>query len=270
MKIIKNGLKYILLISLAILFLGPLVYVIYTSLVPFEYVNKIAPLDKISLDNFIYLFENYPITAWYKNTIIVTLITLFGNISTSLMAGFALAKLKFKGRKFIFNVIMATLMIPFQLLITPLYIMVAGLDWHNTIMGLTIPFLVNSLSIFMARQFYLSFPDELLEAARVDGIGYIKSFFKVVLPLSGTLIITLIIFNFTSTWNSYLVPATFISSTENFTLTVGLNTIKDANFIRPNLTMAGIILLSVPVLTVFAFLQKYFIQGIATSGSKEA
>lgn len=97
---------------------------------------------------------------------------------------------------------------------------------------------------------------------------YIRSFFKVVLPLSGPLVATLAIFNFTGCWNAYLVPSTFLSRTENFTLSAGLNTIKAANFIRPNETMAGVILLSLPVLVVFFFLQKWFIQGIATSGLK--
>ena len=132
-----------------------------------------------------------------------------------------------------------------------------------------IPFCVSSLSVFMARQFYLSIPDELVEAARVDGLGYIRSYFHVVLPLSGPLVATLAIFNFTSCWNSYLVPATFLAKTEKFTLAVGLNTIKAANFIRPNETMAGVLLLSLPVLLLLFFLQKWFIEGIATSGIKE-
>lgn len=269
MKKTTTVLKYALLIILLIIFLGPMVYAIYTSLIPLEYVNKIVPLSEISLDNYVHLFENYPILTWYKNTILVAIITLAGNVTTSLMAGYALAKLEFKGKKVIFNSILATLMIPFQLLITPLYIMVASLGWHNSITGLTVPFLVSSLSIFMARQYYVSIPNELIEAARVDGLGYIRAFFKIILPLSGPLVTTLTIFNFTSTWNAYLVPATFTSDTKQYTLAVGLNTVKDANFIRPNQTMAGVLLLSIPILIVFAFLQKHFIQGIASSGLKE-
>lgn len=265
----KNIPKYLVLCTLSVIFLAPLVYVIYTSLVPFEWVNKIAPLSEISLDNYKYLFENYPLGQWYLNSTIMTVTIVFGNLVTSLFAGFALAKIDFKGRKLMFGFILATLMVPFQLLITPLYIMVAKLGIHDTLISLIIPFLVNSLSIFMARQYYLSIPNDLLDAAKVDGLGYIKTFFKIVLPISIPIIITLIIFNFTSTWNSYLIPSTFISSTENFTLTIGLNTIKDANFIRPNLTMAGVLLQSIPILVIFAILQKYFIEGIASSGIKE-
>lgn len=268
MKILSRALLYLVMVGLALVFLVPLGYAIYTSLVPFEHVNEIVPLNVISLENYKKLFQNYPMLMWYKNTASVTVFTLLGVVCTSLPAGYALAKFNFKGRNVIFNFILATLMIPFQLLLTPLYIMVAQLGWHNTVTGLVVPFLVNSLSIFMARQFYMSIPTELIEAARVDGLGYIRSYFHVVLPLSGPLVATLAILNFTSSWNAYLVPSTFLAKTEKFTLAVGLNTIKAANFIRPNETMAGVILLSLPVLLVFFFLQKRFIQGIATSGLK--
>lgn len=266
---VYKAMQYIFMILLACLFLIPLIYAFQTSLVPFSYVNKPAPLSVYSLDNYVKLFEKYPMLTWYKNTIIVTVLTLTTTITTSLLAGYALAKLTFKGKKIIFNGILLTLMVPFQLLLTPLYIMVATLGWHNSITGLVVPFCVSSLSVFMARQFYVTIPDELVEAARVDGLGYIRSFFKVVFPLSGPIICTLAIFNFTSCWNAYLVPSTFIAKTDMFTLSVGLSTIKAANFIRPNETMAGVILLSLPVLALFFFLQKWFIQGVASSGIKE-
>lgn len=268
-KTVMKILKYIVLIFFAAIFLIPLLYAVYTSLVPFEYVNKAEGFAHLSLNNYFTLFKNYPIMSWFKNTLIVTICTLIGTIITALPAGYALAKLKFRGRNAVFTAIMATLMVPFQLVLTPLYIMIAGIGWHNTLQGLIVPFLVSSLSIFMARQFYVSIPDELIEAARVDGLGHIGAFFHIVLPLSTPLMITLAIFNFTSTWNSYMIPATFISQTEKFTLSVGLKTIKAANFIRPNETMAGVILLSIPVLIFFFFLQKWFIKGIATSGIKE-
>lgn len=269
MKALSKGLLYLVMLIITLIALIPLVYALLTSLVPFAYVNKMPPLSVLSLDNYIKLFSEYPMLTWYKNTALVTLLTLMCTIATSLPAGYALAKLKFRGREAIFNGILATLMIPFQLLITPLYIMVAGLGWHNSITGLVVPFAVSSLSIFMTRQFYMSIPDELLEASRVDGLGYIRSFFKIVLPLSWPIVITLAIFNFTSSWNAYLVPATFLAKTDKFTLSVGLNTIKAANFTRPNETMAGVILLSIPVLILFFLLQKWFIQGIASSGIKE-
>ena len=120
----------------------------------------------------------------------------------------------------------------------------------------------------MARQSYMSIPDELIEAAKVDGLGYIRSYFRIVLPISGSLIATLAILNFTSNWNAFMIPSTFLARTDVFTLSIGLNTVKAANFIRPNETMAGVILLSLPVLIVFFLLQKSFVKGIASTGIK--
>ncbi|MDR1665290.1 MAG: carbohydrate ABC transporter permease [Clostridiales bacterium] len=268
MKIFKKTLIYALMIALALVFLVPLGYAVITSLVPFEYVNKIPPLEVLSLRNYIKIFEQYPIMDWFKNSIIVAVFTLAGNLVTSLLAGYALAKFKFRGREAVFNLILVQLMIPFQVLLTPLYIMVAGLGWHSTNIGLIVPFLVSGLSIFMARQFYKTIPDELIEAARVDGLGYIRSFFHISLPLSGPLVVTLAILDFTSCWNAYLVPSTFLAKNTAFTLPVGLATIKAANFIRPNETMAGVLILSLPVIIVFLILQRQFIEGIATSGLK--
>jgi multiple sugar transport system permease protein len=268
MKQSSQKFTYMLMILLALVFIVPLGYAIITSLVPFQYVNKLPPLEVLSFDNYIKLFSQYPLLKWYKNTIVIAILTLAGNLSTSLLAGYALAKFRFRGREVIFNGILASLMIPFQVLLTPLYIMVATLGWHNTSTGLVVPFLVNALSIFMARQFYMSIPNELIEAARVDGLGYIRSYFSAVLPLSGPLVATISILDFTSCWNAYLVPSTFLSQRDAFTLPLGLTTIKAANFIRPNETMAGVLLLSIPILLLFFFLQKWFVAGIATSGIK--
>jgi multiple sugar transport system permease protein len=257
------------MIALALIFLVPMGYALITSLVPFHMVNKVPALSDLTLNNYVKLFQEYPLLTWYWNTIVVAVLTLAGNLGTALLAGYALAKFRFRGRELIFGGILALLMIPFQVLLTPLYIMVASLGWHNTATGLVVPFLVNCVSVFMARQFYMSFPDELIEAARVDGLGYIRSYFSVALPLSGPLVATLAILDFTSCWNAYLVPSTFLARSPSFTLPVGLTTIKAANFIRPNETMAGVILLSLPILIFFFILQKWFVQGIATAGMKE-
>ncbi len=266
---LKKSLRYTLMIALALVFIVPMGYALITSLVPLDMVNKVPALSDLSLDNYIRLFEEYPLGTWYMNTIIVAVLTLAGNLTTALLGGYALAKFRFRGRKLLFTGILALMMIPFQVLLTPLYIMVASLGWHNTIQGLVVPFMVNCLSIFMARQYYMSFPDELIEASRVDGLGYIRSYFKIALPLSGPLVASLTILDFTSVWNAYLVPSTFLAREAAFTLPVGLTTIKAANFIRANETMAGVILLSVPILIFFIIFQKWFVQGIATAGLKE-
>lgn len=260
---------YLLLILLAVIFCVPLGYAVYNSLLPLDKVNQLVAPDQFTLQVYADLFTQRPILRWFANTFIMAAITLLGQLCTSLLAGYALAKLHFRGRSVAFMIVLITLMIPFQVLLTPLYISVAKLGWINKMAGLTVPFLMNSLYIFMARQFFVTLPNDLLEAARIDGLGHAGSFWRIALPLAKPIIITITIFNFTQSWNAYLVPATFTTSEEYYTLVVGLNTLKDTYFNRTNLTMAGVVVITLPMLLLFLVLQKQFIQGIATSGMKE-
>lgn len=155
-----------------------------------------------------------------------------------------------------------------QLGLLPQYIMMAQMGLVDTLAAIIIPYLSQSMFIFMARQFFYGIPEELEEAARIDGLGRFGTYVRIVLPISGVLIATIAIFNFTGTWNSYLVPSTFISTLEKFVLVVGLQTVNNEHFQQENLTLAGVFLLSFPVIIFFMFTQKFFVQGIATSGIK--
>ncbi len=268
MRKLSKSLLYILLGILSLIFLLPLFYALYTSLLPLQYVDKVVSLNKLNLNNYITLFQKTEVVQWFFNTAIVTVLTVLGNVVLNTMAGYALAKFNFPGKKLIFILVLASMMIPFQLIITPMYIMIAKLHLHNTLTGLILPFIYNCLYIFMARQFFLTIPKEIEEAASIDGLNKAKTFFKIIVPLSGNIITTIVILNFTSTWNSYLVPATFISDKSKYLLVVGLRTVNDQFFTRPNLVMAGVILTTLPVLLLFLRYQKYFVQGIATTGLK--
>lgn len=268
-KIIRKTAFFLLLFTLAIIFFLPLGYAIYNSLLPLDKVNTLAPLSAFSFDYYKELFATRPVARWFLNTFIMASITLLGQLTTSLLGGYALAKLRFPGRGFVYGIVLITLMIPFQVLLTPLYITVAKLKWINTMAGLTVPFLMNSLYMFMARQFFVTLPNDLIEAARIDGLSHSGTFFRIALPMAKSIIVTIVIFNFTQSWNAYLVPSTFTTSEEYFTLVVGLNTLKDTYFNRTNLTMAGVVVITLPMLLLFLILQKQFIQGVATSGLKE-
>lgn len=176
--------------------------------------------------------------------------------------------LEFPGKKVIFVCLMLSMMIPGQLVLLPQYIMMAQMGLVDTLAAIIIPYLSQSMFIFMARQFFYGIPEELEEAARIDGLGRFGTYVRIVLPISGVLIATIAIFNFTGTWNSYLVPSTFISTLEKFVLVVGLQTVNNEHFQQENLTLAGVFLLSFPVIIFFMFTQKFFVQGIATSGIK--
>lgn len=259
---------YIILIILAAIFLVPIFYVFYNSLLPKRYIQTFVSPSVWTLDNYKQLFTEYPILKWYGNTLISTLVIVAGNMFFTPLAGYALAKLRFPGRKVVFLILLLSMMIPFQLVLIPQYIMLAKAGLVNTLFAITLPFLSESMFIFMSRQFFYSIPSELEEAARIDGLSRFGTYFRIVLPISGTLLATIAIFNFTGTWNSYLVPATYINSIDKYTLVVGLQTVNNAHFDRENLTLAGVFLLSFPVMIFFVFTQRLFVQGIATAGIK--
>ncbi len=267
-KILSKVLIYLFLIGLALIFLVPVIYVFYNSLLPKRYIGSFVPPSVWSFDNYKELFSEFPIFRWYGNTAISTIAVVAGNIFFTPLAGYALAKFRFPGRKVIFLCLMLSMMIPGQLVLLPQYIMMAKAGLVNTLWAITLPYLSQSMFIFMSRQFFYGIPEELEEAARIDGLGRFGTYFRIVLPISGVLLATIAIFNFTGTWNSYLVPSTFISSAEKYVLVVGLQTVNNQHFQQENLTLAGVVLLSFPVIGFFMFTQRFFVQGIATAGLK--
>ena len=242
---------YFFLILLALLFLVPVFYVMYNSLLPKRYIGSLVSPALWSLDNYKELFSEYPIMKWYGNTAISTVAVVLGNIFFTPLAGYGLARLRFPGKKVIF-----------------ICLMLAKMGLVNTLFAITLPYLSQSMFIFMSRQFFYGIPEELEEAARIDGLGRFGTYFRIILPISGVLMATIAIFNFTGTWNSYLVPSTFISTQDKYVLVVGLQTVNNAYFQQENLTLAGVFLLSFPVIIFFMFTQRFFVQGIATSGIK--
>lgn len=264
----KKFFMYSFLCILAACFILPLVYSLYYSLLPAEYLGKLALPSKFTLDNYLTLFRKYPIIQWFRNTILNTTAIVVGNVIVCTMAGYSLSRLQYPGKNMLFIIIISSMMVPYQFIITPVYIMMAKLHWIDTMAAITVPFLSNSFLIFLARQFFITLPRDIEDAARIDGLNWKDIYLKIDMPVSNALIITIIIFSFTGTWNSYLIPATFLTTHNNFTLVVGLKTVKDVMFDKMNLTLAGVVLLSLPILIVFFVLQKYFIEGIATTGIK--
>ncbi|MDR2305327.1 MAG: carbohydrate ABC transporter permease [Treponema sp.] len=268
MKNFAIFLRYTALLFFTVIFLVPIFYVIYNSFLPNRYVQTWVPPSIWTLDNYKRIFADYPVWRWYGNTLASTVIVVLGNLIFTTMSGYAMAKLKFPGREVIFNAFLGSMMVPFQLVIIQLYIQLAQLQLHNTIWSITLPFLSQTMFIFISRQFFFSVPGELIEAARIDGLSHAGAFYRVVMPNAVTLFTTIAILNFNGTWNSYLVPSTFINIKERLTLVVGLQMINQEHFIRTSMTLAGIILLSFPVMLFFLFTQKYFVQGVMASGIK--
>lgn len=262
--------NYTIIIVLGIFFIFPFLYTVYTSFLKMENVNKIVGIGHWTFDNYKTFFTNdaYNVPQWLLNTIIMTGIVIIGNLFINPMAAFALAKLNFKGKKLIDWIVIATMMIPYHMILIPVYVNMAKIGWLNTFLALTVPFLYQSLYIFMLKQFFKSVPNELIEAARIDGLTKMGAFWRIVYPLAKPSLITMSILAFAGTWNSYLIPSTLANVPEKYVLVVGLNSVKDAVFENTPLIMAGVVLTTLPILIFFFIFQRQYIEGISNSGIK--
>ncbi|MEU0581444.1 carbohydrate ABC transporter permease [Streptomyces griseoincarnatus] len=225
-----------------------------------------------TLSNFSALLDQLDMPRHFLNSLIVAVLVTLCNLLFCSMLGYALAKLEFTGRSKVFGVVLAALMVPGNLLILPLYVLMTKLGLIDTYAGLVLPFAAGAFGVFLMRQFMQSIPDELLEAARIDGAGEWYIFWRIVLPLVKPALATLTIFTFLGSWNNFVWPLIATNDPGKYTLPVALATFAN----DPNRTvgggngmlMAGSLLVVLPVLLVFVVLQRHFTQGIATAGLK--
>ena len=267
--------KYVILSILALITLFPFFWMITTSLKT----NSEVLSNPTALFPAIPQWHNYPdvilaLNFWQEtlNSLIVTLGVTLGQIILAALAGYAFARLPFFGRDVLFLIILATLIIPFEILFVPLYLMLAGWGgWLNTFAALIVPSLASPFAIFVFRQFFITVPKELDEAAKMDGAGYYRIFWTVMLPLSGPAVATVFILTFLSEWSNLLKPLVFTSSPELYTLQQGLtiNLSRGANLV-PNVAtlMAGVVLASLVPVIMFLLGQKYFVRSVASTGLK--
>lgn len=274
MKKILNSLIKILFLIIVIVYAGislfPFVWSFITSLKPTTEVNMFTiPWRELSFRNYTYIFAKFPFMTWFMNSVIVAGLVTAGNILFNSMAGYALARIEFPGKKTLFLGILGMMMIPGQVVMVPTYIMLVKFGWINTYMGLTIPFMFNFFNIFLMRQFFMGIPKELEEAGCIDGLGRFGIFFRIVLPISKSALSTQFILSFTGNWNSFLWPTLIARKSSMYTLPVGLNSFYGQYFQFWDQVLAGVMLLSIPAVAIFMIFQKHFIAGIANSGSKE-
>ena len=206
---------------------------------------------------------------FFTNSIVVAVVVVLGNIVFCSMVGYALAKMRFPGKKILFALVMLTLMVPGVVTLVPMFVLVSNMGLVNTYPALVLPFLAGPLGVFLMRQFILGIPDALIEAARIDGAGEFRIFFRIVLPQCGPPLATLSILTFLGSWNNFLWPLV-VAQTENmYTLPVALSLYSvGSNGTYYGLLMAGSVLVVTPILILFLFLQRYFVQGIAMTGIK--
>ncbi|ERI92192.1 ABC transporter, permease protein [Clostridiales bacterium oral taxon 876 str. F0540] len=261
---------YVLAILYAVIALGPFIWTLITSFKPASETAKMTvDVSKLTVANYTYIWTKFPFLRWTLNSIIVAAIVTSCNILINSMAGYALARLDFPGKKLIFLLILAMMMVPGQVVMVPTYMLLSKFGWVDSFKGLTIPFLYSLFNIFLMRQFFLSIPKSLEEAALIDGMGRFRIFFKIAMPLAGPALSTQFILTFAGNWNSFLWPSLLASTPEHYTLPVGLNSFYGQYFSLWNQVTAGVMILTIPTIILFLIFQKNFIKGIATSGLKD-
>lgn len=251
---------------------APFLWMVLSSLKPGKEVNRVPPTfwpESFTLENYSDLFSRLDFPTYFLNSAIVALAVTLGNMVFCTMLGYALAKLDFPGKRVLFGLVLGTLMVPGVVTFVPLFVLTTNLGLTNTLPGMILPFLAGPFGVFLMRQFILSIPDELLQAARVDGAGELRIFFSVVVPLCGPAVATLGVLTFLTSWNNFLWPLVVATSEDKYTLPVALALYAvGQNATNYGLLLAGSVVVVVPVIAVFLFLQRHIMQGIAMTGIK--
>ena len=222
----------------------------------------------LTLDNLTEALDTQPIGRWAVNSTVIAAVSVTITVVVSLLAGYAFAKYRFRGRNVIFFAILLTVMVPIQVIMVPEFLVVARLDLVGTLWAVILPRAAEGIAIFMARQFMLAIPDELIEAARIDGASELAVFRRVVLPLCGPLVGVLVILAFVWRWNDFIWPLVALKGQQNFTLPLGLASMQGTFRSPVEAIMAVSVLSMIPVMVIFVVFQRRFVQGIASTGLK--
>lgn len=271
-KVIKIILTIIMLV-IGICSIFPFIFMVSSTFkvsgevlkVPF----RIIP-EHFTLDNIRGLFVSgyYDFIQWYKNTIIMTGLTLLIKLFFVSYTAYGFSKVNFKGRETIFLILLAALMIPSDIMILPRYIIFKNINILNTMWALILPSCVDVYFVFLLRQAFIAIPDSLVEAAKIDGSSHYRIFIQIFLPLGKPAIATMMLFSFVWSWNDYMGPYLYISDINKQMLSVGIKLFSSGQVVDYGIMMAGATLVILPILVVFMFCQRYFIEGVASSGIK--
>ena len=267
----KKALIYICLIVMAISFLYPFFWMIMASLTPEKQIAGLTFFpDSFTFDNYTAMFGKIPIGRALLNSMFVSSVITFGVIMIGSMVGYALAKIKFVGRNIIFYLIIFTMTLPFQITLIPNYITIVKLGWVDQYTALIIPFLINNFAILLFRQAFISVPQALIDAARIDGCSELRIIFQVLFPSIIPTIVTVGILTFMTSWNEVLWPLIVVRDEAVMTMPqlVTLFSVGGRADAQLGVKLASAVLLALPIIIAYSFFQKYFIQSMASSGIK--
>lgn len=266
--------SFITLIITTFLMLLPLFFMVSTSLKSHREMLKFPPTflpEAWSFSNYKEIFDTLQFATLYKNSLTIAIVTVFGTLLSSALVAYGFARYKGKGNGFWFMLLLSTMMLPYPAIMVPQFVLFSKLQWIDTFLPLIVPsFFGSAYNIFLLRQFFSTLPEELFDAGRIDGCSEVRMWYKIALPLSGPALATVAIFAFIYSWNDLLTPVLYLSSSDLFTLPVGMASLTSSRFRIPpwHLLMVASVLAMVPIVTLFAVAQKQFVEGIVLTGIK--
>jgi multiple sugar transport system permease protein len=270
-KVLRVVIRYTTLSAVAALMVGPFLWMVSTSLKGpgdiFQYPPRWIP-DAWNLRNYAAIMDVLPLGRMLLNSFTVAVAATIGQTASCALAAYAFARMKFRGKEILYLVLLATMMIPAQVTMIPVFLIMKFLGWIDTLYALIVPaFFGGAFGTFLLRQFFAGIPVELEDAARLDGCGNFRIFWRIILPLSRPALTTLALFTFMAYWNDLLGPVIYLSSIDKATLTIGLANLQSgAMTTRYDLLMAGSVLSVLPIIILLLLGQRWFIRGIATTG----
>ncbi|GAA0628126.1 carbohydrate ABC transporter permease [Kribbella sandramycini] len=262
---------HLVLAPLALLFALPLLWLLVSSVMSNAEINRFPPAlipSKVDLGGYRYVIGNALFPQWFLNSLIVSAVAVTANLVLGSLGGYAFARIRFAGSKVVLGMMLATMVIPFQLTMIPTFLVMKQLGLIDTLGALIVPALVTPLAVFLFRQFFVSLPRELEEAAWIDGCGRLRILWSIVLPLARPALSTVAVLTFLSTWNDLTWPLIAINSETNYTLQLGLTTFQGQHHTQWAAVMAGNVITVLPVLLGFLLAQKAFIRSLAATGIK--
>jgi ABC-type glycerol-3-phosphate transport system permease component len=272
-KTFKNGFTYLLLTGVMLILIVPFLWILSTSLKGNEQIFIIPPQwipKSLQWNNYLEVFKRIPFLVFFRNSVFITIMAIVGTLVSSSLVAYAFAFLRWPGRNTVFVFVLATMMLPMQVTMIPLFVLFKDLGWLNTFKPLIVPafFGGGAFNIFLLRQFYLSIPRDLIDAARIDGCSEFRIYWSIVLPLAKPALATVAILTFMFSWNDFLGPLIYLSDKLKGTLALGLAMFTSQHQTEWSLLMAATILMIIPMVLIFFFFQRYFIQGFTMSGLK--
>lgn len=265
---------YIGNVAIALIFVSPLIWMIASALKPegeiFSQLNSIKTFipKAPSFSNFGEVFQRVPMMRYITNSLFYVTIIVVLDLLVNSLCGYALAKFQFAGKEFLLSLVISLMVLPNEAIMLPLYKLVSSFGWINQWPALIVPFVAKCFSIYMFRQFFLDIPDELIEAAEIDGCSPFGIFTKVVVPVSGNVYATVFILDYVSHWNDFMWPMLAVTGETKRTIQLGIQTFFGLKPINYGPIMASLTISAIPMIILFLFLQKYYVQGISTTGIK--